>query len=186
MHTGCPTCRREINFDDMVNVVTDDAPADVSSAVIHNRHDACLRYIREHRNEPMLLFTMFENNYYQLMPDLERMGIRYARIEPNTMYRVVDDFNAGKIDLLFVSDMNFIRGVSLTRLQHLIFFYELAFSDQRELLISSAQRVGRQTPLQVVQLYSQGSSAETHRGNGVQAQNGTQLGELLVQVPMGE
>ena len=186
MHTSCPTCRREINFDDMVNVVTDDAPADASSAVIHNRHDACLRYIREHRNEPMMSFTMFENNYYQLMPDLERMGIRYARIEPNTMYRVVDDFNAGKIDLLFVSDMNFIRGVSLTRLQHLIFFYELAFSDQRELLISSAQRVGRQSPLQVVQLYSQGSSAETHRGNGVQAQNGAQLGELLVQVPMGE
>jgi hypothetical protein len=182
MHTGCPTCRREINFDDMVNLVADDAPVDTSGIAIHNRHDACLRYIREHRNEPMMLFTMFENNYYQLMPDLDRMGIKYARIDPNTMYRVVDDFNAGKIDLLFVSDMNFIRGVSLTRLQHLIFFYELAFSDQRELLISSAQRVGRQSPLQVVQLYSQVSSAETHQHQTMQAQTGSQLGELLVQV----
>jgi hypothetical protein len=167
MHTNCPTCRREINFDDMANVISNsaDCTTDLSgNVVIYNRHDTCLRYIREHRGEPMMLFTMFENNYYQLMPDLDRIGIRYARIEPNTMQRTLDDFSAGKIDLLFLSDMNFIRGVSLTRLQHLIFFYELAFSDQRELLVSSAQRVGRQTPLQVVQLYSQGSSAETHHG----------------------
>jgi hypothetical protein len=158
-NTSCPTCRSQINFDDMVHLLPNEtSPSQnqiIFNPIIKNRHETCIDYIRSHSSEPILLYTMYENNYYQLLPELQRMNITWARLEQNTFSQTVDDFNAGNINLLFLSNISLIHGLSLTRLKHIIFFYELSFSDQKDLLISSAQRIGRQSSLTVVQLYSQ-------------------------------
>lgn len=158
-NTACPTCRSQINFDDMAHVLPIDTSGQIQivpfNPVIKNRHDTCLEYIRSHSSEPILLYTMYENNYYQLLPELQRMDITWARLEQNTFSQTIDDFNAGRVKLLFLSNISLINGLSLTRLNHIIFFYELSFSDQKDLLVSSAQRIGRQSALTVVQLYSQ-------------------------------
>ena len=155
---ACPTCRSDINFDDMAHVLSDSSDQNQLVSlhpIIKNRHDTCIDYIRTHTHEPILLYTMYENNYYQLLPELQRLDITWARLEQNTFAQTVEEFNAGRINLLFLSNISLIHGLSLTRLQHIIFFYELSFSDQKDLLISLAQRIGRQSALTVVQLYSQ-------------------------------
>lgn len=152
----CPTCRSEINTDDMVFMPK---PSDIlgvsGETVILNRHETCIDYIKRHRNEPILIYTIFENTYYQLLPDLEKLGIETDRLSLPTIQRTLADFTSGRVKVLFASNLDIIRGLNLTKIQHLIFFYEMAFSEQQQLLVSSAQRLGRQNPLSVVQLRSE-------------------------------
>lgn len=156
----CPTCRKNINTDDLAFVPTLLDSAISGENILFNRHDTCIKYIKEHANEPMLIYTVFENTFYQLLPDIQRLGIEVGRLEHTTINRTLEDFDSGRIKILFASNIDLIRGLNLTKLKHLLFFYELAFSEQRELLISSGQRLGRVDPLHVVQLRSQQSEGE--------------------------
>lgn len=149
---SCPTCRKVINTDDLAFIPTQ-SDNDISGQnMLFNRHDTCINYIKTHANEPILIYTVFENTFYQLLPDIQRLGIEVGRLENTTINRTLDDFESGRIKVLFASNIDLIRGLNLTKLKHLLFFYELAFSEQRELLISSGQRLGRVDPLHIVQL----------------------------------
>ena len=159
-HT-CPTCRSDINTDDIIFMPKPADLLDISGEKIYlNRHETCIDYIKKHRNESILIYTIFENTYYQLLPDLEKLGIESDKLNLPTIQRTLADFESGRIKVLFASNLDIIRGLNLTKVQHLIFFYELAFSEQQELLISSAQRIGRQNSLSVLQLRSQGLHQE--------------------------
>lgn len=159
-HT-CPTCRSDIHTDDIVFMPKESDILGISGEkILLNRHETCIDYIKKHRNEPMLIYTIFENTYYQLLPDLEKLGIESDKLNLATLHKSLADFEAGRTKVLFASNVDIIKGLNLTKAQHLIFFYELAFSDQRELLISSGQRIGRQNPLSVIQLRSQGLHQE--------------------------
>lgn len=151
----CPTCRKNINTDDLAYTPASEDIDISGSTPLLNRHDTCISYIKKHINEPMLIYTVFENTFYQLMPELQQLGIEAERLELATLQRTLNDFNSGRIKVLFASNIDIIRGLNLTKLKHLIFFYELAFSEQRELLISSGQRLGREESLKIVQLRSQ-------------------------------
>ena len=157
-NSACPTCRAHIGIDDFAFFPVDQDISD--SSIIHNRHNTCIQYIQQHMNEPAIIFTSFENTYYQLLPELQRLGIECDRLEVNTLGRTLADFESGRVNVLFTSNIDIIRGLNLTRLQHLIFFYEAVFYDQREILISSAQRLNRLNPLKVVQLHSMAGEEE--------------------------
>ena len=161
LNTRCPTCRADISLDDLA-YFPDLSGSGVSVALPCNRHDTCIKYISQHMGEPVIIFTIFENTYYQLLPELQRLGIESERLESSTANRVMNELNSNRVKVIFISNIDIIHGLNLTKIQHLIFFYEVAFYDQKELLISSAQRLGRLTPLTVIQLHSQQSQDQAH------------------------
>jgi SNF2 family DNA or RNA helicase len=149
----CPTCRAQINTDDIAFTPKQSDIQDISGQqILLSRQDTCVEYIKKHRNESIIIYTVFENTYYQILPELTREGIESDKLTPATYNRTVADFEAGRTKVIFTSNVDLIRGLNLIKAQHLIFFYEMAFLEQKQLLISSAQRLGRQTPLTVVQL----------------------------------
>lgn len=146
--TVCPTCRTQISIGDIIclnNVLSEESR-------MLTRQEACLDYIRQHSNESIIIYTIFENTYYQLMPELDRAGIECERLNINMAHQILNDFNTDKIKVLFVSNPDILHGINLTKARHLIFFSEQPFYDQRQLLIYSAQRLNRLTPLTVLQL----------------------------------
>ena len=85
------------------------------------------------------------------------MGIKTERIENNlfSLIKTVRNFQQGKTRLLFISNVDMIRGLSLASTTHLIFYHELPAFESKQVLIHSSQRLGRTSPLQILHLHSE-------------------------------
>ena len=95
--------------------------------------------------------------YYELMERIDQMGIKSERIENNlfSLIKTVRNFQQGKTCLLFISNVDTIRGLNLASTTHLIFYHELPSYESKQVLLHSSQRLGRTSPLQILYLHSE-------------------------------
>ena len=119
--------------------------------------EACLDILRNNRNGKCIVYSSFDNIYYQLFEEMDKLGLKAERIENNlfSMLRTWKHFQEGKTNILFVSNIDLIRGISLTSTSHLIFYHEPSSYEWKQILIHSAQRLGRQQPLTIIRLNSE-------------------------------
>jgi len=150
----CPTCRSELTLPNLLYV------PDVSSAQIEpsmNKVDTCIEYIKSHPNESYLIYSLYENNYYQLYPRLHELGIQCEVIDScvSRFNKTIANFNVGLTRVLFMSNIDMIRGLTLSKATRLIFFSKCSSFEAQSVLIHSIVRIGRaQEPIHVVKLLS--------------------------------
>ena len=150
----CPTCRADVNTNTMTCLASP-PPQDVIFA--KNKMEACLELCKQHPNGKFIIYSSFDNIYYQLLEEMIKIGRKAERIENNlfSLRKTIRNFQEGHTTILFVSDVETIRGLSLLSTTHLIFYHELPVSEQKQVLIHSSQRLGRTQPLQIYHLNSE-------------------------------
>jgi len=153
-HPQCPTCRALLFFPNML-YIQDSNVAD--EPVLESRLDACVSYIRNHPNDSHIVYTVFDNTFYQIQHLLGRTGIVCDQfdISPSKFNQTITNFNRGITKVLVVSGQSIhrMRGVTLSKAAHLIFFYEQpVYGQGLQQMIHSAQRLGRSEPLTLVHL----------------------------------
>ncbi len=148
----CPTCRSPISVDSLKWVAIDKV-TDISNN-IKSRIDTCIQTLKDNSNNQIIIYTLYDNVYYQLLNKFSEIGIKAEKLDSNpyNVQRISNKFSSGELRVICVSNPEFIRGLSFTNATHVIFYHELPFYEMRELLIRSAQRLGRQNPLEVVYL----------------------------------
>lgn len=149
-HPQCPTCRALLFLPNMLSIR--DSLAGVQE--LETRPEACVSYILANPAGSHVVYTPFENTFYQIQHTLSKYGIYCEHLDsnPGKMYRTIANFNRGTTKVLVVSNLKHIQGVTLSKASHLIFFYELPFYGQGQTMIHSAQRLGRVEPLTLVHL----------------------------------
>jgi hypothetical protein len=151
MSGQCPTCRSPLALANLHPLHKGDQ---MQNPVTHmTKQDACLNYIRQHlnNNNSFLVYTLYENTYYQMQPKFEEAGISCDFIEANRFTKTVSNFNNGNTKVLFISNIDFLRGLTL-KATHLLLFYAVPSYEREQILIHSLKRVGSEGPKQVVQL----------------------------------
>ena len=88
---------------------------------------------------------------------MNMLGLKAERIENNlySLLRSWKNYQEGRTHVLFVSNIELIRGMSLHSTSHLIFYHELSSYELKQVLIHSAQRIGRQESLNLIHLDSE-------------------------------
>lgn len=152
MSQRCPTCREPISAASMCGI----QPI-LFHAPLRTRKEICLELLRTTTDATWIIYSAFDNIYYQLIEDIRALGIHAERVEQNlfSMKRTIRHLQEGHTRVLFVSNIEWIRGWSLPMMTHIVFFHELPVYEMRQVLIHSAQRLGRTTPLTVLQLQSE-------------------------------
>ncbi len=150
----CPTCRSELILNDIGCIET------LSDTVkIHGKtkKEICIDNIEANPNGKYIIFTMFDNIYYQMYQTFLEKGITVERIENNlfSMIKTLNNFNKGNTRVLFISNPSLIKGISLSQTTHLIFYHEPPFFEMSDVLVHSAQRIGREKELQIIHLNSE-------------------------------
>jgi SNF2 family DNA or RNA helicase len=150
----CPTCREGLQIHHMCclgKLSTEDR------MLSQNKMEVCLDQIRNHKNGKFIIYSPFSNIYYELLEKIDNMGMKAERIENNlfSLIKTVRNFQQGKTNILFISNVDAIRGVSLSSTTHLLFYHELPAYESKQILIHSSQRMGRTTPLQILHLNSE-------------------------------
>ncbi len=150
----CPTCRNVINTTNMCCLIQLKMEDKILSK---NKMDVCLDILKNNKNGKIIIYSSFDNIYYQLFEEIDKMGIKAERIESNlfSLLKAVKNYNQDITNVLFVSNVDLIRGLSLTSTSHLIFYHELPVYELKQVLIHSAQRVGRKSPLKIIHLNSE-------------------------------
>lgn len=150
----CPTCRETILLPNMTCLSSLTAQDRMSSK---SKMEVCLDLFRKHPHDQFIIYSSFENIYFQMFEEMDRMGMKAERIEDNlfSLIKVLRNFKQGTTQVLFLSDVKLIRGLSFSSISHLIFFHELPSSELKHILIHSAQRLTRKTPLEILHLNSE-------------------------------
>ncbi len=154
MNGRCPTCREQMTPPRLTCLTghQESPPTRMKS-----KSDTCLDWIRNHPAGRFIIYSAFDNIYYQLFEEIDRMGRKAERVENNlfSLLKAVKHFKQGTTQILFVSNVDLLRGLSFPFTTHLIFYHDQLSYEKRRVLIQSAQRVGRTQTLKVVQLHSE-------------------------------
>lgn len=150
----CPTCRDILETENIYCLKT---LTEEEKILCKSKTELCLDILKNSQNGKFLIYSSFDNIYYQLFEDIDKLGLKAERIDNGlfSQLKTLKNFNEGKIDVLFVSNVDLIRGFSLETISHLIFYHELPVYELKQVLIHSAQRIGRKNPLQIIQLNSE-------------------------------
>ena len=150
----CSTCRDHVSVSKM-NCFGEILPE--HRIHIRNKSELCLDIIRNHPSGRFIIYSAFDNIFYQLFEEIDRMGRKSERIENSlfSLIKTIRNFKQGSTQILFVSNVDTIRGVSLPFVTHLIFYHDQPSYEKKRLLTHLAQRAGRTQPLQTIHLYSE-------------------------------
>jgi SNF2 family DNA or RNA helicase len=150
----CPTCREPLEISNLccIKELTKD-----EIILSKNKTDVCIDILSSNVDGKFIVYSAFDNVYYQMFEELDRLGLKADRVENNlfSLLKVIKNFQEDKTNIIFISNIDLIRGLSLSSTSHLIFFHELSVYESKQILIHSAQRLGRKSPLKVIQLNSE-------------------------------
>jgi hypothetical protein len=152
----CPNCRAPIDVNTL-NWIVDGSNVDISCTSYKTRFETCIDILKGDINSKAIIYIIYDNIYYQLASKLDEAGIKADKLDLNVynIDRKIKQFREGTTRVLCISNPDNIRGFSLQDATHIIFFHALPFYELRELLIHSAQRIHRKTPLTLVHLESE-------------------------------
>jgi len=148
----CPACRADMQLPNLL-YLSDASGLETSM----NKIDACIDYIQKTPGASYVMYSTFENNFYQLYPRLQTLGIQCELLDHyvSKFNKTIANFNSGATRVLFVSSIDMIRGLTLSKATHLIYFSKCSSYEAQSVLQYSIARMGRkQEDLTVVKLTS--------------------------------
>lgn len=154
LNPKCPTCRTWLDMSALCCLHTLNEKERI---LARNKIEVCMDLFQKHPEGRFIIYSSFDNVYYQLFEEMNRLGCKAERVENNlfSLRKTVKNFQEGKTKILFLSNLDMIRGLSLSCATHLLFYHELPSCEGRQVLLHSCQRVGRTSPLAVLHLNSE-------------------------------
>jgi len=152
LNKKCPTCRMLLATENLCCFTQSQLSPPIKSKI-----ETCLDLLQANRDKKIIVYAAFDNIYYQMFEELDKIGLKAERIENNlfSLLKTVKNFQEGQTNIVFVSNVDLIRGHSLTATSLLIFYHELSSYELKQVLLHSAQRLGRVHPLRVLHLNSE-------------------------------
>ena len=97
------------------------------------------------------IFIFIFLSEFEIGKKFEEAGISCDFIEANRFVKSVSNFINGNTKVLFISNIDFLRGLTL-KATHLLLFYAVPSYEREQILIHAVQRMGSQEPKHLVQL----------------------------------
>lgn len=147
----CPTCRENLLIENICCL----------KLIVVNRYrnktKICLDLLNNNKDGKFVIYSSFSNIYYQLFEEIDKLGLKSERIDNGlfSMLKIIKNFNEGNTNVIFISNIDVLRGLSLESISHLIFYHDQPFYELKQILIHAGQRIGRQHPLKIIHLNSE-------------------------------
>jgi hypothetical protein len=151
VQSQCPTCRSPLYLPSLLPI--EDASGNQAPMLL-TKQEQVIAYLRSRKDQSHILYTPFENTYYQISMDLTNAGLTCERLDTRIHQnnQVFDRFQKGITKIMFVSNADYIRGISLTKASSLLFFSDAPSYEKQQMLIHSVLRLNLQEQQQQQQL----------------------------------
>jgi hypothetical protein len=147
----CPTCRDGLLINNLC--CFDNKLIDKSK----NKIEICLDILNNNRSGKIIIYSTFSNVFYHLFEEINKLGLKAENVNNGlfSMLKIIKNFNEGKTNIIFISNIEVLRGLSLESISHIIFYHDQPVYELKQVLIHSAQRIGRRDPLKLIHLNSE-------------------------------
>jgi SNF2 family DNA or RNA helicase len=151
VQSPCPTCRQTLYLPSLLPIA--DASGILSPSLL-TKQEQVITYLQNRKEESHIIYSPFENTYYQIFMELQKIGLTSERLDGRLHQnnQIFDRFQKGLTKVLFVSNTESIRGMNLTKASSLLFFSDPPSYERQQMLLHSAQRIGAPKPLILVRL----------------------------------
>lgn len=153
INSKCPTCRSHVTIPMMccLSSLSND-----QIIIAKNKMEVCMDLCKNIK-ETCIIYSSFDNIFYQLCEELTKIGLKAERLENNiySLIKTIKNVREGVTNIIFVSNIEMLRGMSLPFISHLIFYHEQPVYELAQILIHSVQRIGRKDPLKISYLHSE-------------------------------
>lgn len=152
----CPMCREPLTVRALRRITKEKAAAAVPSADtgLLRKSETLLKVIREEPAGKFIVFSRYENPFDGIAADLAALNIDVEQVNGNKdmVHGILKRFREGQTRVLLLNLDNFAAGLNLEAATHIILYHGGLSGIERQQIIGRAQRLGRTTPLKVVQL----------------------------------
>lgn len=154
----CPMCRAPLTVRQLHRITGNKSGAKAKEKTnepeLLKKSDALLKYIVEHPEGRFIVFSRYDNPFATLIAELEaqHISVQEAKGNKDAIYNLMNKFRAGEVRVLFLNSQYFASGMNLESATHVILYHGGIPPTEREQIVGRAQRLGRTTPLTVVQL----------------------------------
>jgi hypothetical protein len=154
----CPMCREPLTVRQLHRITDKKGGKKAKDASTEpellKKSDALLKYISEHPDGRFIVFSRYDNPFASLIAELEaqHISVQEAKGNKDAIFSLINKFRAGAVRVLFLNSQHFASGMNLESATHVILYHGGIPPTEREQIIGRAQRLGRTTPLTVVQL----------------------------------
>lgn len=148
-HLTCPLCRAPDN--NILKLKTSEKSKSLSK--LKSKDDQLVEILSEIPDAKILLFATFENTVNKMETFLRESDIGFKKLVGNqhSINHTVNEFNNGDVNILLLNANNHGCGLNLQKATHIIFYHKMA-SELENQIIGRAQRIGRSTSLNVINL----------------------------------
>lgn len=155
---SCPLCRTRIENIKDVRVLRDEVHENtvehaIPRPVLLTKRDALLKYVCEHKDARILMFSSYDASFGALEDSLCRTDISFATLSGSQarINKLLKDFKDGKYTLLFLNARNMGAGLNIDCATHVILYHKMNVELQNQ-IVGRAMRLGRTADLNVVHL----------------------------------
>ncbi len=164
MNGTCPMCRARVGTAQLVHVQTPAAAAaPPPSSAPQKKRDRLLQILKEKPAGRFLVFSHHDNPFENFGADCDdaRISYRILKGNMNVIAKAIEEFEAGKIQVLFLNSRELGVGMNLITATDVILYHALTPEEEKQ-VVGRALRMGRTAPLHVHKLQHTGEVPERH------------------------
>ena len=126
-----------------------------------------LSYIAKNDNSPkILIFSDYAQTFDKIVKNIAKAGLQHAMLSgvPSHITNVINDFKAGKINILMLDSQHYGSGLNLQDADYLILYHRMT-PEMETQVIGRAQRFGRKKTLRIIYLVNASENGTTKLTN---------------------
>ena len=160
MNDKCPMCRTKVRTQDLTHINKANESSIVQTEQIPRKHEVLLKLLMDNPEGRFLVFSNYDNPFNALADDCEQKNIKYKILKgnSNTINKAINDFDKGKIRVLFMNSREVGMGLNIVSATHVILYHALRPEEEKQ-VVGRALRMGRIAPLSVHKLRHEGESS---------------------------
>lgn len=158
---NCPFCRTKVSIQELKVITKKEtrgrpkkSEETLAGKELLHKPEALLKLIKDNPTGRFIVFSRYENPFANIENLLTENAIQVAQVKGNkdVIYNLLERFKKGELRVLLLNSEHFATGMNLESASHVVLYHGNMTPNERQQIIGRAQRLGRTTNLNVVQM----------------------------------
>ena len=152
---SCPICRRPVRDEELTYIVTNGEGKNFEKERNMTKEETIINIISGKKGR-FIIFSDWDETFDTIRSVLKENKIKFAEIKGSikSCTKALEKYKEGKINVIFLNSKYNSSGINMQETTDIILYHQMG-EDSKTQILGRANRIGRQTPLQVHHLVNE-------------------------------
>jgi len=156
---SCPLCRHNIKLENLIYIENEYENQNIQQQKQElplSKTEQIIRIITNTNieNKKIIIFSEYNGSFKPICNMLKDNNIEFSLLKGNnnSRHKIINEYKYGKIPVIFLNSIHDCAGINLQETTDIILYHKLDLSIEKQ-IIARAERIGRNKPLLIHQLF---------------------------------